>query len=485
MAFIDQVQDLTSLTVSDNDELSQFLQDGVIDVTTRCLIMRPQDLNKFMAVTAEQTSNGADLNGAKIIKVIRENGTNNQWRSCRKIDPGDQYNVTDIDSLEYASKINPVYMEDEDGKISVFPTPGSDPDAYKIYYVNNTPVDHGGSALAHDDTTIKYFPSDKIYLVIIYAGMKLLQAAMGAKTISDLSITAVPPDTPSAPNFSGATVSATTAGSLGTAPTYTSPTTTISGTAWATAYPDQYSAIATAWTALNAAVDNIKTGVWDDSGNYSSGDFTKIKNALDNAQNIIDDGATLTGGAATHDAVSLLTTEEDIELVQGAVSIASTELQRASLHVQETDLITKTAIQEAQGFAQEVQSRLSQVSPRISEYQARVQDALNTFNKEDSIYKATVQEALQELQIASAKAQKDADLSQQKEIAEYTNRLQRFQSEIGAYSADVNNQVQEYSTNMQADNMEYQWLEKQYSNLKEQYDTAFAMQKPKQQQAAR
>ena len=61
--------------------------------------------------------------------------------------------------------------------------------------------------------------------------------------------------------------------------------------------------------------------------------------------------------------------------------------------------------------------------------------------------------------------------------------MQRFHSEIGAYSADVNNQVQEYSTNMQADNMEYQWLEKQYSNLKEQYDTAFAMQKPKQQQS--
>ena len=37
MAFLDQVQDLTSLTVSDNDELSQFLRDGVIDVTAKCL----------------------------------------------------------------------------------------------------------------------------------------------------------------------------------------------------------------------------------------------------------------------------------------------------------------------------------------------------------------------------------------------------------------------------------------------------------------
>ena len=44
MAFIDQVQDLTSLTVSDNDELSQFLKDGVLDVTNRWLAMKPQDI---------------------------------------------------------------------------------------------------------------------------------------------------------------------------------------------------------------------------------------------------------------------------------------------------------------------------------------------------------------------------------------------------------------------------------------------------------
>ena len=41
MAFIDQVQDLTSLTVSDNDELTQFLKDGVIDVTNRLLRLDP------------------------------------------------------------------------------------------------------------------------------------------------------------------------------------------------------------------------------------------------------------------------------------------------------------------------------------------------------------------------------------------------------------------------------------------------------------
>jgi len=182
MAFIDQVQDLTSLTVSSvssNSELSQFLSDGVIDVTNRWLAIKPGDVELFAAVTTEQTSNGVDLHGARIISVIRENGVNNQWRSCRKIAASNQYDVTDKESLEYASSTNPAYMIDENGLISVFPTPGADPNAFKVYYVNNIPQDDGGAALAHDDTTIKYFPNDKIYLVIMYAGLRLIQTQLG------------------------------------------------------------------------------------------------------------------------------------------------------------------------------------------------------------------------------------------------------------------------------------------------------------------
>ena len=89
------------------------------------------------------------------------------------------------------------------------------------------------------------------------------------------------------------------------------------------------------------------------------------------------------------------------------------------------------------------------------------------------------------MQIASAKAQKDADLSQQKEIAEYSNRLQRFQNEIGAYSADVNNQIQEYTANLQADTTEYQWLQSQYTTLAQEYASVFAIAAPKQQQVVR
>ena len=57
--FQEQVQDLTSLTVSDTDELSQFLKDGVIDVTNRCIAVRPQDAYHFQRESDETTSNNS------------------------------------------------------------------------------------------------------------------------------------------------------------------------------------------------------------------------------------------------------------------------------------------------------------------------------------------------------------------------------------------------------------------------------------------
>jgi len=194
MAFQDQVEDITSLSVSDTGELSQFLKDGVIDVTSRWLLVRPQDISVFSRESAETTSNASlDINGAQIISVIRENGTNNQWRNCRQIFPAEQYDVTDTESLSYASKYNPAFMIGDNGQISVFPTPGTTTDAFKAYYVNNVPVDKSGAALIHSHSDIGYFADDKVYLVVMYAGIRLLQATMGNNVIL---LTSVPPDVP-------------------------------------------------------------------------------------------------------------------------------------------------------------------------------------------------------------------------------------------------------------------------------------------------
>ena len=100
MAFRDQVEDLTSLSVSDTAELSQFLKDGVIDVTSRWLAIKPQDASMFMRISSESTSQaGISAPSTKVISVIRESGTNDDWRKCRIISPDLQSRVTDENSL--------------------------------------------------------------------------------------------------------------------------------------------------------------------------------------------------------------------------------------------------------------------------------------------------------------------------------------------------------------------------------------------------
>jgi|TARA_Y100000034_G_scaffold5104_1_gene5850 hypothetical protein len=218
-----QVEGLTSLSV-DTGELTEFLNDGVIDVTTRWLSVKPQDVERFSRRSALTTSQGYDSGGSTILNVIRESGTADDWRKCRKIATGLQGRVVDVDSLHFASKFNPAFTVEDDGKIYVYPTPDVSPNGYKVYFVNSSPIDGDGNPLTHADSTIGSFPNDKVYLVVIYAGIKSLQAALGAINISTFSLTAVnTASVPSVPAISGGSVSAITIAALPAAPTYVKP----------------------------------------------------------------------------------------------------------------------------------------------------------------------------------------------------------------------------------------------------------------------
>ena len=426
--FETRVEGLTQLTMGTDpapstSELTEFLKDGVLDVTNRWLAMRPQDIELFGRESSETTSNASlNLNGARIISVIREDGTNNQWRKCRKISSAFQYDVTDVDSLNYSSKINPAYMIGDTGKISVFPTPGADPDAFKAYYVNKDPVNSSGSALAHSHDDILYFPIDKVYLVVLYASMRSLHAAMGATTITDLTITAVPPDTPLAPSFTAAGVTTITARAISaTAPAYTKPSFTA--------------------PTVGGSADELT-------------DIT----ALDSENTIDDfDGNSIEVDQWFATAAHLIEDEEDIEL-------AGAQIQKINSYI---------------GAYQ------AELGRRLQTYQADIQNELNEFNKENVAYQQDVQEALAEMQVAAAEAQKEADFTQQTPIQEYANKLQKYQNEIAAYQADVATEVQEYTQNLQADGVGYQWLQGQYAALKAEYDAAFMIAAPKQQAPAR
>jgi len=185
--FDDQVMGLTGLTISASStlpsqaELSTYLNDGVIDVTNRTLAVRPQDIDNFLRQSAEQTSNGFNPGSSKIVSVVREDGTNNQWYPCTKSSMQLEYKVTDPDSLHYASKYNPVYMISQNRNVHVYPEPTSDGnDTFKVLYVNYSPEETDGTALIYSSSGIKWFPDDKVYLVVIYASIKSLEQKMAS-----------------------------------------------------------------------------------------------------------------------------------------------------------------------------------------------------------------------------------------------------------------------------------------------------------------
>ena len=181
--FQSQAMGLTGLTIDGSStapsrtEFSQFLNDGVIDVTSRCVRLRPQDIESFTRESSEQTSNGFNPGTRSIVSVIRESGTNNQWYPCIKKPIGLQYRVTDPESLHFASKYSPVYMITQNRNVHVYTEPSAaGNDTFKVLYVNYSPEESDGTALDHASTGIKWFPDDKVYLVILYACIQSLMA---------------------------------------------------------------------------------------------------------------------------------------------------------------------------------------------------------------------------------------------------------------------------------------------------------------------
>ena len=431
------------------NELTEFLKDGVIEVTERVVALKPQESIYFQRESATYGTNGLDLGGAKVISIVRENNADGSsdgttaWRECRQVSPAKQSRVVDSTSLEYATKYNPVYIM-ADGGINVYPVPDSTNDGFKVYYVNNVPIDKTNeSTLLYSHSDIKYFPNDKYYLVVLYAACQSLLNNLSnfsiSQTVPSLTLPSAPVP-PSAPSFSTPSISDTTVGTmpdidattisnLGVPPTYTSPSVTLSTGSELTTI----TALANANTIDVADENAIQFDKW-----------------FATAAHLIED-------------------EEDVELAQ--------------IH-----------LQKIRGY--------------IEAYSSQMQDNLNDFQKEQAEYQSKTQEALQQAQINAAKAQaqaqidaskvttqaqldsadaqQEATLLLQKENQEYAAKLQQFSSDLGKYSGEVQARVQEHtssineiSAEIQIDTTEYNWKSQRYAALKGQYDQAFGLMAPR------
>ena len=351
-----QVESLTGLdigasTFPDQDNLTQYLTDGVLDVTEKWLRRNPQDKERFMTVTAEGASQGVLGTEAQIVSVVRESGTDDDWIPCKKIGLAMQGPAANTDSIYLASANDPVFAIESNGVVNVYPAPGATTNAYKVYYVNNEPVDEDANPLTYADDGIKFFPKGKIPLVVMNASMKcLLFAAQYLQTTL---------------------INECVTNAIVHANTEIDKITDISDKI-ILEVTEAVSLTDSAGSGIQFAVDGMATAVakfradgqapalFGDSTQYTASEgMTRVKAALDNAENVIDNDQP----SPTTDAFGAQA-NEDIELVTSALSIASQEIARADAHISEFNAAADNLVKEIEGFGSEAGSRISWIDSK-------------------------------------------------------------------------------------------------------------------------
>tara|TARA_Y100001973_G_C5203186_1_gene339395 strand:+ start:50 stop:1174 length:1125 start_codon:yes stop_codon:yes gene_type:complete len=359
--FEERVEGLTGLGIESANsnptqaQLSEFLKDGVADVVDRWTTLRPQDAFLFTRGSSVEDSQGAlSANSGKIISVVRESGTDGDFRECARIPLGMQSRVTDKDSLYYASHFNPAYALDADGKVLVYPTPSAS-NGYKIYYINSQPVNTSDATLAYSHSDIKYFPEEKVRLVVLYAGMRALQAAMGGM-------------------HNSADIDA--------------------------AYTSFKSNMLLGIQQLDlskVSVERIDENLYNVM-NFDTvrGRFKQVHDALAKAEDLVSGAAPATG----YNAFSYHL-REDPELVGSALKMSASELSRAQGLLTEMNSMEELAIKEAQSYiaigtayVQDAQQYLSQVQSLSAEenkeytwYDSRYREIKAEYDQAFGLYK--------------------------------------------------------------------------------------------------
>jgi hypothetical protein len=442
---------MTSLTVGSvptDDELSQFLKDGVLDVTNRWLAIRPQDMELFGRETSTSDAQGVSVGGARIIHVIREAGADGTsdgstaWEPCSQIPTSMQSRAVDKNSLLYASAFNPVYTVNSDKTINVYPVPSAN-NGFKVFYVNEEPRDISNNAnLIYSHSNIKYFPNDKVRLVVIYAAMKTIHAVM-----SDLQTPTVMPnlsvltDGPEAPILARVTYNGPDKPDLESI-------FDISNTVISTTNTQGYNTVTGVIPTYNTT--NVKFDI-NLTAVPSIADIS-IKavppDSLD-APNFVSEGigtpSDITFGTAPTFTVPTVT---------GASSL--TDLEEGATVGLDSDFddfgkwfgMAGEFLEDKQDI-ESAGAQLQKIGSYLSAYSAQIQANLNSFNAENVEYQAEIQKQMAMLNANISRLTQDEANREAMLIQDYQQTLAKFQADLSTYQAEVNTEVQEYQQNYQ------------------------------------
>jgi len=262
--FISQVENYTG-TFSDTGAVDGWLTAAASSIIDR---LNPSKLEKY-AQDVDITANGLSLQDYRVFG-IRKSGT-----KARYVDGNMKAQAIDSDSIHYALTLDPVFFN-EAGKVYLYAegiaTTGT---AYALAY----------PTVANTESAVANFPDELEQALVLYAAEHACLDKMGAETVvmNALSLGAV--------------------------------TANINGVAWATAYPNQYTTIATALSALATEIGECP----------AIADKIDAEIALANTE--IDNSATAVGTAVST-ALTAVTTAAG--RINAAVLLANTEYDKIS-----------------------------------------------------------------------------------------------------------------------------------------------------------
>ena len=207
-------------------------------------------------------------------------------------------------------------------------------------------------------------------------------------------------------------------------------------------YTDSSGTINTAVAGMATAVAKFRAS-GDDPGVFGNEDswhtvdnrIVTVKDALDNAKTIIDDGANSPTGDAAGDAASYLFTEEDTELLQGALGIASSEIQRAQAHIAEWNATVQALSAEINGFGSEASARAGFTGAKAQAIQSFINVA-SGHSSTAAAYVNAAQGYIAEVQAYAARTQIYISTAQNR-----VNAGQAFIAEAQAYSNEVQSRL--------------------------------------------
>ena len=458
-SFKTRIGDLTGFASTDDVALSDWINDGIrelvnsfsndYDLLAQCATKQ----STFVSAALEGEAH--PLNTGKVLTVyMTDSGAT---YPCRKINPNQKYYYADGSSfasaqMEKATVTDPVYYI-QNNFLNAIPSGKT---------VGYSEVQYPVADLTAGTSGISGFPDEAEHLVVLYASTKSIQQMMSNKTANlpaDISFPSIPV-APSAPSFDTGSISISTSVPTYTSPVFSAPTLasindlTLPVTPTVPTLSAQSVTITgTAPVYVGASYSQIDTYIdTDEDVELAQAKLQEVSSQIQDSLNRFNDDN------VEYQAIL----QKDIQDAQLNDSNEARKLQKYSSEVQTYGSEVNARVQEwvNEEWTQKFQKYQQDYSSRLQEYNTNLQNALNKFNKENTLYQNELQEKIQE-----------SNNQQTKDSAEYSANIQKYSNEMQGYSAEVNKSVQDFNTKLQKHSTDYQWLQSQYAQLKSDYNS--------------